>query len=68
MTFDLTAARLNSGHSIRSLADQLDVHQHTIRRLEAGESVHPAAAKKVADFFAIQVTDLMPAGPARNAA
>lgn len=55
---DLTAARLNKGHSIRSLAEELDVHQHAIRRLEAGGSVHPATAKKVADYFGVKVTDL----------
>ncbi len=57
---NLMAERLNRGHSIRSLAEVLDVHQHAIRRLEAGEGVHPATAKKIADFFGVQVTDLMP--------
>lgn len=57
---NLTAERLNRGHSIRSLSDAVGVHQHTIRRLEAGESVHPAAAKKIADYFGCKVTDLMP--------
>jgi ribosome-binding protein aMBF1 (putative translation factor) len=57
MTVNLAAERINRGHSIRSLAVELDVHQHTIRKLEAGESVHPAAAKKVADFIGCKVTD-----------
>lgn len=59
MSVDLAAERLNRGYSIRSLAEELGVHQHAIRRLEAGEGVHPATAKKVADFFGCQVTDLM---------
>ncbi len=60
MSIDLTSERLNKGHSIRSLADELGVHQHAIRRLEAGGSVHPATAKKIADYFGVRVTDLMP--------
>ncbi len=63
MTLNLAAARLNRGHSIRSLADELGVHQHAIRRLEAGGSIHPATAKKIADYFGCQVTDLMPISP-----
>lgn len=57
---NLTAERLNRGHSIRSLAHELGIHQHALRRLEAGEGVHPATAKKVADYFDCKVTDLMP--------
>lgn len=60
MSFDLTSARLNAGYSIKALARELDVHEHAIRRLETGEGVHPATAKKVADKFGVQVTDLMP--------
>jgi ribosome-binding protein aMBF1 (putative translation factor) len=61
MSFDLTTARMNAGYSIKSLARELDVHEHAIRRLERGEGgVHPANAKKVADRFGVQVTDLMP--------
>lgn len=59
-SFDLTVARLNAGYSIRGLAAVIDVAEHAIRRLEGGESVHPATAKKVADFFEVKVTDLMP--------
>ena len=61
MSFDLTEARLNAGLSIRGLADELDVGQHSIRALERGDGrVHPATAKKIADRFGVQVTDLMP--------
>lgn len=60
MSFDLTTVRLNAGYSIKSLARELDIHEHAIRRLEAGEGVHPATAKKIADRFGVQVTDLMP--------
>lgn len=67
MTFDLTAARVNRGLSRRVLASKVGVGRETIRRLEHGERVHPATAKKVADFFNVQVTDLMPADPEREA-
>lgn len=60
MSIDLATARLDRGHSIRSLADELGINQHSIRRLEAGGTVHPATAKKVADYFGVLVTDLMP--------
>lgn len=58
--FDLRAAYENEGFSRRSFAKHLDVHEHTIRRLEQRRGVHPANAKKVADHFGLRVTDLMP--------
>lgn len=59
---DLKTMRLNEGYSIKALARELDVHEHAIRRLERGEGgVHPATAKKIADRFDVQVTDLMEA-------
>lgn len=60
MTFDLRRERMDRGHSQRSLARELQVGDQAIRRLEDGEAVHPATAKKVADYFGIKVTDLMP--------
>jgi ribosome-binding protein aMBF1 (putative translation factor) len=60
VTFNLTQARLNAGHSIRGLADEIEVPEASIRRLEDGKGVHPANAKKVADYFDVRVTDLMP--------
>lgn len=60
MSFDLTRARLNAGFTQRGLADRLGIDRDTIRRLEAGEGVRPGNAKKVADFFEVQVTDLLP--------
>jgi ribosome-binding protein aMBF1 (putative translation factor) len=58
--FDLTRARINKGHSIRGLARELHTHEQTIRRLEEGLPVRPESAKPVADYFEVQVTDLMP--------
>jgi transcriptional regulator with XRE-family HTH domain len=69
-SFVLRSARLNRGLSIRQAAHAIGVAQQTFRRLEEGEPIHPASAKKVADFFGVQVTDLMPGvhGPERSAA
>lgn len=60
MNFDLTSARVNAGYSRRGLARELKVHEHAITRLENGERIHPATAKKIADYFDVRVTDLMP--------
>ena len=57
--FDLRSARLNAGHTVSSLAKEIEIDQRTLARLEAGVPVHPAKAKKVADYFEVQVTDLM---------
>jgi ribosome-binding protein aMBF1 (putative translation factor) len=65
--FDLTRARINRGLSQRELASELDLHPEVIRRLENGHGVRVSSAKKVADFFDVLVTDIMPvqhAGPA----
>lgn len=58
--FDLRSARLNRGLSVRRAADEIGVARATLRRLEDGRSVHPATAKQIADYFGVQVTDLMP--------
>lgn len=65
-TLNLAAERLNRGHSVRSLARELGVSEQSIRRLEDGDGVHPATALKVADYFGLKVTDLLPldSGPA----
>lgn len=61
--FNLAAARLDRGLSQRDLAAEIGIGRETIRRLESGLTAHPRNAKKVADFFGIQVTDLMPLDP-----
>ena len=57
--FDLTTARVNAGLSQRELATKAGVSRDTIQRLEAGLGAHPRNAKRVADYFEVQVTDLM---------
>jgi hypothetical protein len=58
--FSLSSARVNRGHTIRSLANELRIDWRTLTRLEEGQPIHPAKAKLVADYFDVQVTDLMP--------
>lgn len=63
MSFDLRTARLNAGLSQRALADLIGVPKNTLAAYENGDGTyrpHPANAKKIADYFDIQVTDLMP--------
>lgn len=62
-TFDLALARYNAGYSIRGLAKVAGVAEQSVRRLETGERVHPSTAKKIADVFGVQVTDVMPFEP-----
>ncbi len=57
----LRRERLNRGYSRRALARKIDVPEQTLRRLEAGLGISPNYAKRVADFFDVQVTDLLEA-------
>lgn len=57
----LRRERLNRGYSRRALARKIDVPEQTLRRLEAGLGISPSYAKRVADFFDVQVTDLLEA-------
>jgi transcriptional regulator with XRE-family HTH domain len=60
MSIDARAERLNRGLSQRALATECGVSLTTVQRLEDGRGAHPENAKKVADYFGIKVTDLMP--------
>lgn len=66
--FDVRAARVNAGFTVRSLAEKLEMHPATLQRIEDGEAAHPRNVKKVADFFEVKVTDIVsldvPAGAA----
>lgn len=66
--FSLSSARVNRGHTIRSLAAEVGIDYRTLVRLEDGEAIHPAKALKVADYFGVQVTDLMPDHDSKAAA
>jgi transcriptional regulator with XRE-family HTH domain len=58
--FDVLAARLNQGMTQRELAAKCGVSLTVIQRLEGDGGAHPRTAKKVADYFGVQVTDLLP--------
>jgi transcriptional regulator with XRE-family HTH domain len=57
---EIKAERLNRGYSLRDLAQEIHVPEKSIRRLENGLGVNPSNAKKIADFYGVKVTDLMP--------
>lgn len=58
--FDFLAARLNAGLTQRELAKECGVSLTTIQRLEKGAAATPRNAKKVADYFGVRATDLLP--------
>ena len=55
---ELRAARLNAGLSLRQAVKVIGVPEQSIRRLEQDLGVTPGNAKRIADYFGIQVTDL----------
>lgn len=59
-SFALREAYLNQGFSRRAFAREVRVPEQSIRRLENGLGITPAYAKRVADYFGIKVTDLLP--------
>ena len=58
---DLKATRLNMGLSVAAAAEAMGVARRTLVDVERdGRMPVPAAAKRIADFFGVQVTDLWP--------
>jgi transcriptional regulator with XRE-family HTH domain len=63
----LRALRMNRGLSVEEVAEQTSVPVRTLYRLERGEHApRPATAKRIADFYEVQVTDLWPIEPEPN--
>jgi transcriptional regulator with XRE-family HTH domain len=60
MTFTLRGARLNRGLSLRAAAKEIGVDMHALWRAEHGAVPNPASAKKIADFYGAQVTEIWP--------
>lgn len=57
---NLRAARLNRGLSLMDAGTLIGVHRRTLYRAEQGEMPQAALAKKIADFYGVQVTDIWP--------
>jgi transcriptional regulator with XRE-family HTH domain len=57
---NLRAARLNKGLSSRAAAEEMGVTQSILLRAESGEGVRPVHAKRIADYYGCQVTDIWP--------
>jgi transcriptional regulator with XRE-family HTH domain len=57
--FNLRAARINQGQSIKEAARQIGVSEGTLRRAERGEGMHPRTLKRIADYYEIRVTDFI---------
>lgn len=60
---NLTAERLNRGLSLLDAATRIGVSRGTLARAERGLGVHPSSAKRIADFYDVQVTDIWPVEP-----
>jgi DNA-binding XRE family transcriptional regulator len=60
MTIDLERERLNRGLSLNGMAAEIPIARNTLKRAEAGKSVHPSSALKIAEFLDVQVTDIWP--------
>lgn len=57
-TINPKVARLNKGLTVAELASRLhDVDEGAIYRLERGMRIAPAKAKRIADFYGVDVTD-----------
>lgn len=57
--FDLRAARIERGQSLRDLSRRIDVPEQSLRRLEQGRGVRLYNALKVARAFGIKVSDVL---------
>ncbi len=55
-------AYINEGMSRIQFAARVGLDESTVRRLERGQGVSPASAKRIADHFDCKVTDLLPIG------
>jgi transcriptional regulator with XRE-family HTH domain len=57
----LKGTRLNMGLSTREAAGRIGIAEHTLTAFESGSEVlRVSTLKKIADFYGLQVTDLVP--------
>lgn len=57
---NLKAERLNRGLSRADFGRRIGISRETVRLIEAGSQPQAATAKKIADFYDCQVTDIWP--------
>lgn len=57
---ELRFIRVNRGYARRVLAREINVPEQSLRRIEKGQGVSLLYAKRIADWYGVQVTDLMP--------
>lgn len=57
---NLTALRLNRGLSLTQAASDIGIARRTLERAELGIGIHPASAKKVADYYGLTVMQIWP--------
>lgn len=65
---NLAAARFNRGLSLRAAAEEIGVSEDVLMRAEGGTRPFPANAKRIADFYNVQPTDIWPVEPDEVAA
>lgn len=54
------------GESVAEAAKRAGVSHDVMRRAASGERVHPANAKKIADAFGLDVSDVLPLPPSHK--
>lgn len=59
MAIDLEKERLNRGCSLTGMAAEIGVARNTLKSAEQGKGIHPSSALKIANFFDVQVTDII---------
>jgi transcriptional regulator with XRE-family HTH domain len=66
MTVDLRAIRMSRGLTLRAAAIEAGVNMHALQRVEHGSTPYPENAKKIAEFYEVEMTELL--DPERTAA
>lgn len=57
---NIVAERVNRGLSREVAAKRIGISRETLRLIEQGSVPRPLTAKRIADFYGVQVTDIWP--------
>ena len=68
MSTRLIRSRLDLGLSIRQAAKAIPVDRRTLEKAERGQSLHPASAKRIAEFYGYKPSEIWPIGDEDGAA